>query len=70
MKKTAQIKSHLLSRDVEVRAVLVLAVGGVLDGPGQRALEGHDKVDERPSDDNVVVGDDAEGGEHGRQPDS
>lgn len=48
----------------------MLSVRSVLDGPGQGALERHDKVDERPSDDDVVVGDDAEGGQDGRQTDS
>lgn len=41
------------------------AVGGVLDGPGEGALERHNQVDQGPTDDDVVVCDDAEGGEDG-----
>ena len=63
--------AHLLRRDVEVLAFLVGAtLGHVLDRPGEWAHERHDQVDEGPSDDDVVVGDDAEGGEDGGEADS
>ena len=64
--------ADLLLRDVEVRAVLVGlgSVGGPLHRPGQWRDEGHDQVDQRPPDDDVVVGDDAEGGEDGGEADT
>ena len=45
-------------------------VAGALDRPGQGINERHDQVDQRPTDDDVVVGDDTEGSENGRQTDT
>ena len=63
---------HLLLGDVDAWAVLGAAVHilDVLDRPGEGRHEGHDQVDQGPADDDVVVGDDAEGGDNRGQTDS
>ena len=42
----------------------------VLDGPRERVAEAHNQVDQRPANDDVVVGGDAESSEDGRQADT
>ena len=50
--------------DEKVVAILVLSISRSLDGPGEGVDEGHNEVDEGPADDDVVVGHNAEGGQH------
>jgi hypothetical protein len=54
---------HFFS-DVKFGTVLVNAVCRLLDGPWKGTLEGHDQVDQGPANDDVVVSDNAERGEH------
>ena len=46
------------------------AVCRLLDGPWKGTLEGHDQVDQGPANDDVVVSDNAERGEHWCESDS
>ena len=46
------------------------AVCRLLDRPWKGTLEGHYQVDQGPANDNVVVSDNAERGEHGSQSNS
>ena len=55
-------------RNVEIRTVFdsLSGICGVHDRPGQRVDKGHHQIDQRPADDDVVIGHDAEGSEHRR----
>ena len=55
-------------RNVEIRTVFdsLSGICGVHDGPGQRVDKGHQQIDQRPADNDVVIGHNAEGGEHRR----
>ena len=55
-------------RNVEIRTVLdsLSGICGVHDGPGQWVDKGHHQIDQRPADNDVVIGHNAEGGEHRR----
>ena len=63
----SQTNLNLLFGDVQTWAVLVVSSGDVLHRPGEGANEGHNQVDQRPADDDVVVSHNAEGSENGSQ---